>query len=159
VLAEWEGAARQAQELGREFRVRRPDGELRWVALRVAPVIGRGDTVTGLVSAVGDITDRREVEAALRESELRATRLQTTAEVGLTVAHELTQPLSILSGYLELLRNRRLRRAEIVRYYAEMDKATTELAEKIRVIQGLRDYITKTYGPGMTVVDLERSAG
>lgn len=54
-----------------EYRIRRPDGSIRWVYDRAFPIRnedGRVFRVTGLAE---DITDRKAAEAALRDSESR----------------------------------------------------------------------------------------
>ena len=62
--AEIEGAANA------EFRIRRDDGEERWLAARAFPL---GDADDGLMRALicEDITERKRIEQALRESEAR----------------------------------------------------------------------------------------
>jgi PAS domain S-box-containing protein len=58
----------------RVAEVTRPDGARRWVAIRSAPVLGSGGRPEGVVTTLGDITERREAEQRLVASE-RATRL------------------------------------------------------------------------------------
>jgi PAS domain S-box-containing protein len=62
-----------APEAGIVARVRRPDGERRWVAISSAPVLGAGGAPEGVVTTLADITERREAEQRLVESE-QATR-------------------------------------------------------------------------------------
>jgi len=57
-----------------EYRIRRPDGALRWLEARgIASFAGRGDArvVTSLVGTVADVTERRLAEEVLRENEAR----------------------------------------------------------------------------------------
>ncbi len=54
-----------------EYRIVRPDGEIRWVRVRGFPVRDDAGTVIRLAGIVTDITERREVDQALRESERR----------------------------------------------------------------------------------------
>jgi PAS domain S-box-containing protein len=63
-------------------RVSRPDGALRWVAIRSAPVLGRGGRPQGVVTTLGDITERREAEQRLVASE-RATRVLASEQAAL----------------------------------------------------------------------------
>ncbi len=53
-----------------EFRIRRPDGQERWLAVRSFPVDeGDGEPMRALIGE--DITERKRIEQALRESEAR----------------------------------------------------------------------------------------
>ncbi len=54
-----------------EFRLQRPDGEVRWVLAQAVAARGRDGDIAGFVGTVTDITDRVMADAALRESELR----------------------------------------------------------------------------------------
>jgi diguanylate cyclase (GGDEF)-like protein/PAS domain S-box-containing protein len=45
-----------------EFRIVRPDGAVRWVALRTQPMIAEDGSLEGSVGAISDITDRMEAE-------------------------------------------------------------------------------------------------
>jgi PAS domain S-box-containing protein len=64
-----------------EFRVVRPNGEVRWLWLHRAAVEGEGGARVGIVGVVEDITERKRAELGLRESVslLRAT-LDSTAD-------------------------------------------------------------------------------
>jgi PAS domain S-box-containing protein len=57
-----------------EYRIRRPDGAVRWLEARgIASFEGEGASraVTGFVGTVGDVTERRMAEEVLRENEAR----------------------------------------------------------------------------------------
>jgi PAS domain S-box-containing protein len=60
-------AARDAIEI--DCRVRRHDGEYRWLLVRGVPVLEANDSVHEWVGAATDITERKQTEAALRMSE------------------------------------------------------------------------------------------
>jgi PAS domain S-box-containing protein len=52
-------------------RILRADGQFRWVSTTKVPVLGKDGRVTGTVGITRDITERRRVDEALRESEAR----------------------------------------------------------------------------------------
>jgi PAS domain S-box-containing protein len=54
-----------------EFRITRPDGEVRWVHDRVFPIRDEAGEIYRLAGIVEDITGRKIIEEALRESEQR----------------------------------------------------------------------------------------
>ncbi|HET7440782.1 MAG TPA: sigma 54-interacting transcriptional regulator [Terriglobales bacterium] len=67
-------ALHQAKATGKfeeEFRITRADGVLRWVSARGFPIRDSQGNTYRLGGVVQDITERRQVEAALRESEDR----------------------------------------------------------------------------------------
>jgi PAS domain S-box-containing protein len=77
-----DGALRSgAPETGFVARIVRPDGTARWVAITSAPVLGR-EGPQGVVTTLGDITERREAEQRLVASE-RATRVLADEQTAL----------------------------------------------------------------------------
>jgi PAS domain S-box-containing protein len=66
----------------REYRVYRPDGELRWLASDAAIIDTEKESGLGIVGVVRDITERKLAEQALRESEERLQLAQEAAQMG-----------------------------------------------------------------------------
>jgi diguanylate cyclase (GGDEF)-like protein/PAS domain S-box-containing protein len=68
-------AVREAVMAGRRFdiayRIKRADGEVRWVSERGSGIYGPDDKLQAIQGFVADITRQREHEQALREAELR----------------------------------------------------------------------------------------
>ncbi len=58
-----------------EYRIIRPDGAVRWIRDRGFPVVDDAGRITRVVGIADDITDRKESEQALRESESHFRRL------------------------------------------------------------------------------------
>jgi signal transduction histidine kinase len=129
----------------------------RCLELRTFAVSDGNQADAGRLVLLRDVTEQRRSEAALQAAEQRATRLQTAAEIGATVSHELNQPLAVITGYLELLRDRSPLTDQQARMFREMEAAAAEMERRIREIERLRDYVTKSYGEGLTVIDLEKS--
>lgn len=89
---------RQADETGRfgaEYRIRRPDGEIRWLAAFGQVRSDADGRPVWAVGVLADVTERRDAEESLRRSEERLARerafLDTVIEsvpVGLSVARD-----------------------------------------------------------------------
>ncbi len=66
------GACRDRQEpFTGDFRLRRRDGAHRWMLISGRPRLDEGGQLAGYIGSCVDVTDRREAETALRESEER----------------------------------------------------------------------------------------
>jgi PAS domain S-box-containing protein len=73
-----------------EFRIKRPDGTIRWVWGRWSPVMGTDGKPDRLVGIVHDISERKEME-------------RRVSEFYSTVSHELRTPLTSIRASLGLL--------------------------------------------------------
>ncbi|WP_394742178.1 PAS domain S-box protein [Natronococcus roseus] len=60
-----------------EYRVVRPDGEVRWVRDRAVPIRDENGTVDRIVGIASDVTDQRRVEQELRDRERELSRLMS----------------------------------------------------------------------------------
>jgi PAS domain S-box-containing protein len=103
-----------------------PDGEQRWVNLQ-----GSYDPHDGNPRLLGlaiDITHDMEAEAQLREAHdklLRVARLSAMGAMASTLAHELNQPLSAITNYVEASRYR-------VRRESQPDPAVLDALDQAR---------------------------
>ena len=90
----------------KEFIVRRPDEEDRIVFANAAPIFNdEGEVFAGIIVFL-DVTDRKQVEEALSESEKKLARSEKMEAMGLMaggVAHDLNNILSGIVSYPELL--------------------------------------------------------
>jgi PAS domain S-box-containing protein len=82
VFAEWRRAAAAGVEFAMEFRVQRPDATLRQVRSLARAVLGDDGAPTGFVGTVEDVTEAREREARLRDSEAFLDRTGRVAGIG-----------------------------------------------------------------------------
>ena len=78
-----------------DYRLRRHDGEYRWLLDRGLPRYDESGAFLGFIGSAIDITDRREVEEATRRLTHRA-RLAALGEFASMVAHEVSQPLGAM---------------------------------------------------------------
>jgi two-component system, cell cycle sensor histidine kinase and response regulator CckA len=75
-------AARAGDDLNIEWRVNNPGGPERWLMSRGRPEHDEHDRVIRYLGIVIDITDRKQTEAALRQSEANLSRAQEIAHLG-----------------------------------------------------------------------------
>jgi PAS domain S-box-containing protein len=66
VSAAWRAAVTTGAEFAADFRLLRPDGDVRWVRSRAAAVRDANDELSGYVGTVDDVTQRRATEEELR---------------------------------------------------------------------------------------------
>jgi PAS domain S-box-containing protein len=96
-----------------EYRIRRHDGQARWMLERATPLFeGAGALFSGYIASCVDITESKQLQAE-REQMLRAERIarEEAERVGrlkdeflATVSHELRTPLNAILGWSTLLR-------------------------------------------------------
>jgi PAS domain S-box-containing protein len=95
-------------EFVEEYRVIRPDGAVRWIAVRSFPVRIDGGEVHRVVGIARDITPKKEAEEALRHAKEEAERVSRFKDQFLsTMSHELRTPLNAVLGFSELLTDER----------------------------------------------------
>ncbi|WP_440764571.1 sensor histidine kinase [Natronorubrum sp. DTA7] len=88
---------RNGESVQTEHRVTYPDGELRWVEVRVFPLESAPGEAPEVVGVTIDITDRKRAELELeRQNE----RLERFANI---LSHDLRSPLTTAKGYLDLV--------------------------------------------------------
>src|SRR5262249_28971231 len=88
--------ARHAFEL--EYRLRRRDGEYRWILEKGMPHFGPAGEFLGYIGSAIDITERKRAEEANRGL-AHVSRLAVVGELTAMIAHEVNQPLgAILSN-------------------------------------------------------------
>ncbi len=90
-------AIAERTDLRMEHRVVRPDGTVRWVEGRGAPVFGADGALERMLGVCVDVTDRKDAELQLRE----ANRLKD--EFIATVSHELRTPMTAILGWTTML--------------------------------------------------------
>ena len=110
----------------RAFRGDRPI----WVTARATAVRHGDGRVIGLRGTVQDITERKHIEEALREADVRKDEFLAT------LAHELRNPLAPLRNGLAILRSAENHTAAAVRARELMDR---QLSHLVRLVDDLLD--------------------
>ncbi len=85
-----------------EYRIRRHDGQYRYVLARGVPVFREDSSVKEWVGTCTDIQDRKDSEIALRKSE----RLALAGQLAASIAHEINNPLEAVTNLIYLISTR-----------------------------------------------------
>lgn len=85
-----------------EHRVVKPDGEIRWVEVRIFPVQAQPDGAPIVIGVTLDITSRKEMELDLQYQNERLDQFTTL------VSHDLRNPLNVAQGQIQLAREKGL---------------------------------------------------
>jgi PAS domain S-box-containing protein len=111
----WSRALKNPSFYMTEFRLRRRDGEYRWMAIHGVPVMDEHGKVREWVGTCGDITDRMLAEEEVHQLNLTLEKrvLQRTAELqaankeleafAYSVSHDLRAPLRAMAGFSRIL--------------------------------------------------------
>jgi PAS domain S-box-containing protein len=98
-------AEADGQRLEIEFRIVRPDGDVRWIQQRSVALPHAESATTRMCGIACDVTERKKMEASLRDSEARLLLSERMASLGTLAAgvgHEINNPLTYLMCNLEI---------------------------------------------------------
>jgi PAS domain S-box-containing protein len=92
-------AVRRREPLRVEFRVVRADGGIRWMRDHGEVIVGPDGNAQYLTGAIVDITEQRESDERLRQSQ----RMETVGKLAGGVAHEVNNMMSVVLGFTDFL--------------------------------------------------------
>jgi PAS domain S-box-containing protein len=160
-LADGDAALHAAQTGGTFTRERiacRKDGTRMWIHVSVAPIRNRDGTVTQIVAASSDITERRRLEAQF----LQAQKMEAVGRLAGGVAHDFNNLLTVITGSAEFL-------ADAVGTENEMRKDVDEISKAAQRATGLTRQLLafsrqqvlerRTVDPNATISQLEKMLG
>jgi len=127
-LTECGGAFRERRPFTIDYRMRRGDGEYRWVLDNGVPRRAADGAFLGYIGSCIDITQRREAEldAARQRNELaRLSRVAVLGELSGALAHELNQPLAAI------LSNAQAAQRILAREPADLEEIRTILGDVV----------------------------
>jgi len=120
-----------------EFRIRRPNGEVRWMQSRGECWRGAGTQPLRFFGVMMDITDRKAMEDALRDADRRKDQFLAT------LAHELRNPLAPIYNGLCLLRSSEVTSEHSAQVHEMLER---QLKHIIRLVDDLLDVSRITLG-------------
>lgn len=92
----WMNAVRTGNPHDVQYRLRKHDGTYRWFHVLGQAMVDAVGGVTQWYGLLVDIDERKNIEDALRRTEIlltRATQIATVGELSASIAHEINQPL------------------------------------------------------------------
>jgi PAS domain S-box-containing protein len=98
-MDEWRVALAEGKPLETEARLRRADGEYRWLLIRAVPLRDETGKIVKWYGTSADVEDLKRAEEALSKSQAElahVTRVTTMGELAASIAHEVNQPLSAI---------------------------------------------------------------
>ncbi|WP_182868260.1 PAS domain S-box protein [Stieleria mannarensis] len=102
----WQNAIDGVAPYDSEFRIIRPDGEIRWVAGVGETVCDDSGRVVSMYGVNWDATQEHLQADAMRESERRAREANASkSEFLANMSHEIRTPMTAILGYADLLRD------------------------------------------------------
>jgi PAS domain S-box-containing protein len=138
-----------------EVRVRRYDGEWRWIESWGRPRFSPSGEFLGFVGTSADITERKEAERKARESEAALREADRRKDEFLAVlAHELRNPLAPIRNAVQIMRVAGVARAELE---AARDIVDRQVRQLVRLVDDLLDISRISVGRMVlqqTVLDL-----
>jgi PAS domain S-box-containing protein len=99
LMDEWGASLTEGKPLEIEARLRRADGEYRWLLIRAVPLRDELGKIIKWYGASADIEDQKRAEETLRKAQAdlaHFTRVTTLGELAASIAHEVNQPLSAI---------------------------------------------------------------
>lgn len=113
-----------------------PGTEL-WLRWAIQPWKNANQEIGGVIVMAENITSRKEAEMKLTQ----ASKLSALGEMAGGIAHEINNPLSIIKGYIDLLRRHSSRHSlspELLLQY--IDKMDQTVARISRIVNGMRRF-------------------
>jgi len=144
VKAHFDDAIRIGSYRDIEFRILRKDGEVRWVQGWAKMIPSPNGVPEKMMGGVIDITDKRaarETIARHEKSILYASKMAALGEMAGGIAHEINNPLAIISGQAQLsLELMDVGEATPEQLRKSLQKIRQWVGRTAQIIQGLRQF-------------------
>jgi PAS domain S-box-containing protein len=137
----WQNLLTHEHPFDIEFRRNMPDGSMRWYRAVASSFSIEEGVPLGAVVVTIDQTVDREKEKYLEAQRLRAiqsAKMATLGEMAGGIAHEINNPLAIISGTIELLKREEwLKNENVAKSIERLDRTTNRIAN---IVRGLKSF-------------------
>ena len=105
-MAEQVAKLGQAARYEENYRIIRPDGEIRWIIDRGFPIYNKDGTCAGITGVAIDITKEKQVEEALYQAKDKAEAAsKAKTEFLENMRHDIRTPLTGIIGFSDIIKN------------------------------------------------------
>jgi PAS domain S-box-containing protein len=140
----WSRAAARLTTVEIEWSHLMAGGETRHLAFSAAPMLSADGQAQAMLTLAVDITDRKRLEAGLREAQ----RIEAIGQVGGGVAHDFNNLLTVIAGYTALL----LGRGDLDDSGRQMLDGISDAADRATVLTGQLLTFSRRQSPNPVVL-------
>ncbi|MFQ5784531.1 MAG: PAS domain S-box protein [Alphaproteobacteria bacterium] len=130
-----------------EMHNRKKNGQLYWALTSILPITNQSGAVTHLLGISEDITERKRAEADARRHRNQLAhfgRVSVMGEMATSLAHELNQPLTVISGCTQVCLNKlRSGDHETRELLRSVEKMAGQAERANEIIHRIRAFIRK----------------
>jgi len=134
-----------------EFCNKRCDDHLYWEIASIAPIKNKAGVITHFIKVAEVITEKKKAE----QEKLDIERSTAVMQMAGAISHEINQPLQIILGYTELLKERLKDDASATKQFLNIIKNIDRIMDISKKLKGITDYRTREYLDGI-IVDIHQ---